>query len=158
LTGLTTIGAAVAATSMLAQPWVNLVMVVITSAVAVLATVEGIRKPSELWIHERTTRYALADLQRELEYRCVAGINSDTVDECFKRLQALLGASGEKWNKGIARQPSSVTRPDPPGGHDQAPAVPDRQPAGRRGAALTRSQRWGASAGLCVELAHQVRR
>ena len=58
-------------------------------------------------IHERTTRYALADLQRELEYRCVAGINSDTVDECFKRLQSLLGASGEKWNKGIARQPSS---------------------------------------------------
>jgi len=49
----------------------------------------------------------LADLQRELEYRCVAGINSDTVDECFKRLQVLLGASGEKWNKVIARQPSS---------------------------------------------------
>jgi hypothetical protein len=108
LTACTTVLAAVAATNTLG-PWISVVIVVFTAAAAVVTSIEGLRKPSELWIHERITHYALKDLRRELDYRCAAGLDPAVVKDCFDRLQSLLGASAENWNKKVVG-PSSTNK------------------------------------------------
>jgi hypothetical protein len=84
------------------QPWINLAIVFFTAAVGVMAALEAMRKPSELWIHERTTYYGLKDLGRELEFRTRVG-EKTAIRETFERMQALLGASSEKWNRELVR-------------------------------------------------------
>ena len=93
------------------QPWINLVIVFLTAAVGVTAAFEAMRKPSELWIHERTTYYGLKDIERELEFRARTG-DEAAIRECFERMQALLGASNEKWNRELAKpRPSNNADP-----------------------------------------------
>ena len=91
------------------QQGANLAIVAITSLVGVLTSIEGLRKPAELWIHERTTYYALKDLLRELEYRAAQSISESDVDEVFHRMQSILGASNQKWSRQV--QPTANARP-----------------------------------------------
>src|SRR2546423_12364244 len=51
------------------QSTISLVIVFVSAAAGVVSSVEGLRKPAELWIHERTTHYALKDLKRDLEFQ-----------------------------------------------------------------------------------------
>lgn len=82
---------------------INLLIVLVTAAVGILTSIEGLRKPSELWIHERTTYYALLDLQREVEYKTTDNSDDKTLDLYFSQMQELLGTSGEKWNRFVSR-------------------------------------------------------
>ena len=91
------------------QQGANLAIVAITSLVGVLTSIEGLRKPAELWIHERTTYYALKDLSRELEYRAAQSISESDVDEMFQRMQSILGASNEKWSRQVQPAPSATS-------------------------------------------------
>ncbi len=81
---------------------INLAIVLVSATVGVVASVEGIRKPAELWIHERTTYYALLDLKREVEFKLDENSASELVGNYFCKMQEILGASGEKWNRHIA--------------------------------------------------------
>lgn len=81
---------------------ISVAIVFVSAAVGVVTSIEGIRKPAELWIHERTTYYALMDLKREVEFNLDENSSSERVEKYFFRMQEILGASGEKWNRHIA--------------------------------------------------------
>ena len=48
-----------------AQPGLNIGVVLTTVAVGVATSIEGLRKPFELWIQERNVLHALQDLKKE---------------------------------------------------------------------------------------------
>jgi len=97
LTGLATVLASSALQFKEIQVYLNIAIVIVTSIAGILASVEGLRKPSELWINERNVLYALIDLQREVEYEAAENGNLENPDEYFTRLQQILGVSKEKW-------------------------------------------------------------
>ncbi len=101
----------------------NLMIVSISAILTVLVAFEALRKPRELWIHERSMGHTLEDLLRHLNYRALDPAGSeDTLDAIFSRLQSTMGSSGERWQE-FARQqqteskdktnPSAVAPRDP---------------------------------------------
>jgi hypothetical protein len=74
----------------------NLGIVLVTVGASIVSSIEALRKPADLWIHERSLYYALNDLKRKLEYD-MSGETEIRVDEYFKELQSLLASSREKW-------------------------------------------------------------
>lgn len=99
----------------------SLSIVVITATVGVVTSIEGLRKPGELWVHERATYYNLKDIKRELEFRTADDDNPVSVDEFFDRMQAVLGAAGEKWRRQIVSDQSKTAQG---GGATNAPQTP----------------------------------
>ncbi len=77
----------------------TLATVVTTTLTSVLVAIEGYRRPGELWMHERTTFHALWDIRRTLDYHGGAEADDALADECFERMQAVLGAASQKWNR-----------------------------------------------------------
>ena len=62
LTGLATVLASAALTFAGIQDLLNVTIVVVTASAGVITSIEGLRKPAELWIHERNVLYALKDI------------------------------------------------------------------------------------------------
>lgn len=83
------------------SPTISVIILLVSATVGVLTSIEGLRKPSELWIHERTTYYALMDLKRELEFVVDDNASMEVVQQYFFRMQEILGSSNEKWNRNI---------------------------------------------------------
>lgn len=76
-----------------------LMAVVITTAVASLVTsVESIRKPGELGLHERRTHHELVDLRRELLFTAKEATETQ-LWQLFYRMQTVLNASVAGWAK-----------------------------------------------------------
>jgi len=119
LTALTASLASVAVAYPNYQAKISLAIVFLTSLAGIVTSIEGLRKPSELWIHERTTHYALRDLKRQVEYEPEEQQSTVLLDERFARLQSILGAAGDKWQRNIAGGPKAGqkvddgTKPDP---------------------------------------------
>ena len=61
LTGLATVLASVALNYNVIQDLLNITIVVVTASAGIITSIEGLRKPAELWIHERSVLYALID-------------------------------------------------------------------------------------------------
>lgn len=80
---------------------INVLILLFSAAIGVLTSIEGLRKPSELWIHERTTFYTLMDLKREVEFEVDNDTPPEVIERYFFRMQDILGASNEKWNRNI---------------------------------------------------------
>lgn len=98
LTGTATVLAGVSLAHAQMQPLYGVLIVITTALAAFVTSVDGVRKPNELWIHERTTLYQLKDLKRELEFQSVVDKDAVKVADFFNRLQNLLEASGKKWS------------------------------------------------------------
>lgn len=94
--------------------------VVVTVAAGALAAVEGIRKPSELWMIERNIFHTLNDLRREIEYHESEASDDKRLDAYFTRLQDILYSSSQKWSKNI-KEPQSEAREQLP--QSQPPKV-----------------------------------
>jgi len=93
----------------------NIAIVVVSASIAVVASIEGLRKPAELWIHERTTYYALMDLKREVEFKLGDETDTKMLEDYFFRMQKLLGSSGQKWSSDIVgAQKNKDTQPEAP--------------------------------------------
>jgi hypothetical protein len=120
LTACSTVLAGLALSYPKLQGTLNMVILLVTAAIGVLTSIEGLRKPGELWIHERTTHYALKDLKRDLEYRTAELEQRVVLDDFFLRLQAILGAAGEKWDRNIVRGTAQNVQPGAAG------ATPER--------------------------------
>ena len=104
-------------------PAISVVILLVSAGTGVLTSVEGLRKPSELWIHERMTYYTLMDLQREAAFVLDEASPPDQVEKYFFRLQEILGASNDKWNRQIvgkretqAADAAGADRPAPANG------------------------------------------
>ena len=109
-------------------------IILTTAAIGIVTSVEGLRKPSELWIHERTIHYSLLDLQRALGYYLAADSTNPEESEptspmdtnaYFERLQSILGSSQDKWSRDIAARTPPVERSDstPPAGAAATPGT-----------------------------------
>lgn len=99
LTGVATILASTALILEDFQMGLNITIVLVTSVTGVLTSIEGLRKPAELWINERNIQYALTDLLREVEYETDSAGSLEDPDVYFERMQQILGASKEKWSE-----------------------------------------------------------
>jgi hypothetical protein len=84
------------------QTGTTVVIILTTAAIGIATSVEGLRKPNELWIHERTIFYSLRDLQRELDFYANEPIDPILADAIFERMQSILGSSRDKWSREIA--------------------------------------------------------
>jgi Protein of unknown function (DUF4231) len=100
-TGCSTIMSSLALTFKEAGPWLNIGVVLATVSVGVITSIEGIRKPSELWIQERNVFHALEDLRRELEFKAKENPDKLNLDDWFSRMQSILTASTEKWTSAL---------------------------------------------------------
>jgi len=97
---------------------ISVLIVFVSATVGVITSIEGLRKPSELWIHERTTYYALMDLRREVEFALDDACSADRVEPYFFKMQQILGASAEKWNRQIVGVQHFVSGRETPQGAD----------------------------------------
>lgn len=104
LTGLATILASSALQFKGIQVGMNIAIVIVTAITGILASFEGLRKPSELWINERNVLYSLKDLQREVDYETAENGTLQNSDQYFMRLQQILGVSKEKWTDLLSSQ------------------------------------------------------
>lgn len=102
---------------------ISLAIVFMSAAIGIVTSIEGLRKPAELWIHERTTYYALTDLKREIEFNTDESGLPEVIERYFFTMQEILEASGEKWNRF----------------HNSRSPQPDAQPAGQPVHKITQS-------------------
>lgn len=109
LTGLATVLASSALQFDEIQVYLNIAIVIVTAIAGTLASYEGLRKPSELWINERNVLYALKDLRREVEYEAGETGTLKEPDLYFNRLQQILGVSKEKWTNLVSHQKGEKT-------------------------------------------------
>ncbi|SEQ08087.1 Protein of unknown function [Amphritea atlantica] len=85
-------------------PMLNIAILAFSGIAGILASLEGLRKADELWIHERTIYYSLCDLRRELMFQIKSDtLDSEQLDAFFNRFQTVLTNSGEKWSSGIVQ-------------------------------------------------------
>lgn len=102
---LTALSSALSAVALKLPGWnatISLIIVFVSATVGIITSIEGIRKPAELWIHERGTYFTLMDLKREVEFELDENSPPDSISEYFRRMQEVLEASGEKWRLGFA--------------------------------------------------------
>jgi hypothetical protein len=94
------------------QQVVSLIVVSANALAAVVMSIEGLRKPAELWILERNVFYALKDLNREIEYKIADGMTDQDADMYYGRMQGILSSSLDKWSGQVqpdkSRSPASV--------------------------------------------------
>jgi hypothetical protein len=105
LTACSTILASFALTFVEFQTWFNLAVILTTAASGVVTSIEGLRKPAELWILERNVFYTLNDLKRELEYNSAYKAQELNADEYFQRMQEVLNATSDKWSRQVKPAP-----------------------------------------------------
>jgi Protein of unknown function (DUF4231) len=98
LTAISTILAGVALSFPHLNTVLNLAILIASTTVGVVTSLEGIRKPFELWVHERSTYLAIMDLRREAEFKLDANSPPAELEKFFYRLQGILEASEEKWS------------------------------------------------------------
>ncbi|MFB3897302.1 MAG: DUF4231 domain-containing protein [bacterium] len=95
------------------QALLNLIIVFITAIVGVITSIEGLRKPAELWIHERNIYYALKDLLREVEYYSFEEPSCKITDKYFSRMQTILGSSIEEWKQQVQTDKTPEPKKEP---------------------------------------------
>lgn len=101
LTGVATILGSITLICPEVKGWPGFSIVVVTVVSGVLAAIEGIHKPSELWMIERNIFHTLNDLLRELKYHTESSLDDKQLDVYFHRLQDILYSSSQKWSKNI---------------------------------------------------------
>jgi Protein of unknown function (DUF4231) len=80
---------------------ISLVVVGANALAAFVTSVEGIRKPGELWIMERRVLRSLQDLKRDLDFHDAESLTEPQSEEYFNRMQAILSSSLESWSKQV---------------------------------------------------------
>jgi hypothetical protein len=80
---------------------ISLGIVFVTSATAVVTSVDGLRKPGELWIHERSTHYQLRDIKCAFDFALAGATAPVSPTPYFEQMQAVLGAASDKWQRNI---------------------------------------------------------
>ncbi len=98
LTALSTVLASAGAFSVAYREYMLLAVVITTAVAGVVTSIEGIRKPGDLWLHERRTHYELVDLRRELLFTAKEATETQ-LWQMFYRMQTVLSASASSWAK-----------------------------------------------------------
>lgn len=85
------------------QTNLNVAILLTSAAIGVASSIEGLRRPHELWVHERSVLYDLRDVERDLEYHSKDPSRPVPVDELYARMQAILQASRDRWRQNVAK-------------------------------------------------------
>jgi uncharacterized protein DUF4231 len=104
LTAVATILGSATLVAPAADKAIGFAIVIVTAVAGVIGSIEGLRKPSELWMIERNIFHTLNDLRREIEYFGAEGVNDERLDRYFTRLQDILYSSSQKWSRNIKEQ------------------------------------------------------
>jgi hypothetical protein len=83
------------------QYCLNIAILITTATIGIVSSVEGLRKPNELWILERAIFNSLKDLQREFEYELAGNETTLDTSDYFRKMQAVLSSAGESWKNGM---------------------------------------------------------
>ena len=94
------------------QTELNFAIVIIGAVTGVLTSIEGLRRPHDLWIMERNVHYSLLDLKEEYEFK-KRGDQPVNIDLYFERLQLILNASKQKWTKKVSMPHSNKASKSP---------------------------------------------
>jgi hypothetical protein len=114
LTGVAAILGSVTLMLPKSDKWPGFLIVVVTVAAGAVTAIEGIRKPSELWLIERNIFHTLNDLRREIEYYGAEDSDDERLDAYFGRLQDILYSSSQKWSKNIKQAQSETLQQSKP--------------------------------------------
>lgn len=94
----------------------SIVVVILGAAMSWCTAFEGLRKPADLWLNERSIFHMLNDLKRELIHFGPNGLTDEELNGRFDQLQAILRSSSQKWktirNNTNAAPTSSSTESD----------------------------------------------
>jgi hypothetical protein len=91
----------------------SLLILVTTSTLTVVNSLEGLRKAGELWIHERTTLYRLHDLRRDLQFHSEDPSNPVDVDALYNEMQECLQSARDRWDRLVGKTPTTTEKTDP---------------------------------------------
>ena len=83
---------------------VKLAIVICSTTSGFIAFREGLRKPYELWMNERTTCHALLDLQRETRFFLDESSTNKQIESYFLQMQNIVIASGNTWKALVATE------------------------------------------------------
>jgi hypothetical protein len=83
---------------------VKLAIVICSASSGFIAFREGLRKPYELWMNERTTCHALLDLQRETRFFLDDTSTNKQIEAYFLQMQNIVIASGKTWKALVATE------------------------------------------------------
>lgn len=86
------------------------VLIVVASAVSsVIAFREGLRKPYELWMNERSTSHALLDLKRDARFYLTDNSSDEDIEDFFQKMQSIVTMSGKNW-RAVVSSDSKATK------------------------------------------------
>lgn len=92
------------------QANINVLIIVVGAVIGIITSIEGVRRPQDLWLMERNVYYALLDLKEDYEFEVAGEANVD-VDSYHKKMQQILNSSKEKWHKKIAMEKAEEAKP-----------------------------------------------
>ena len=109
LAGLTSVLSGVALSFSSLQTDINVLIIVVGAAAGIITSIEGVRRPQDLWLMERNVYYALLDLKEDFEFE-LAGSALVDVDSYHNKMQQILNSSKEKWYRKIAQEKSEAAK------------------------------------------------
>ncbi len=92
----------------------SILVIIVTAMIGVLTSVEGLRKPSELWLNERSIYHALEDLRREVEFHGAEPLSNEEINGYFQRAQGFLGSGSARWKQYVLASESARLQPNAP--------------------------------------------
>jgi hypothetical protein len=87
---------------------IKLAIVISSAASGFIAFREGLRKPYELWMNERSTSHALLDLQREARFFLDENSSNKQIEAYFFQMQNIVIASGKTWKAVVAPEQKAL--------------------------------------------------
>ena len=85
------------------QTQLNIAILFASAAIGVASSIEGLRRPHELWVHERSVLYDLRDVERNLAFHAQDVSVPVPVEELYARMQVILQASRDRWRQNVER-------------------------------------------------------
>ena len=89
------------------QTNLNIMILLIGAASGIITSIEGLRRPFDLWIMERNLYYSLLDLKEDFEYQATDN-GKINIDDYHIKMQEILNASKEKWVKKIKLEKEKI--------------------------------------------------
>ncbi|WP_340677343.1 DUF4231 domain-containing protein [Paraglaciecola sp.] len=87
---------------------IKLAIVVASTLSGFISFREGLRKPYELWMNERSTNHALLDLKRESRFYLHESSSDKDVESYFLQMQNIVIASGKNWKAVVSQTQKKI--------------------------------------------------
>lgn len=124
LTALTSVLAGIALSFEAVQTEMQISILIIGALSGVVNSVEGIRRPFDLWMMERNVYYSLVDLKEEFDYELSSG-DAVNLDAYHRQMQEILNLSRESWSQILQKDVTAEKGPKMQAENNSGKAEPD---------------------------------